>query len=771
MKHVASLRRSSLSLALLSLAACSSGSAIIGVPDATNDLGGADASVTDGPSNDLAPPSDRPLADAPSSDAPPSDAPTTDAPPSDAPLVDVAPADVTPEPQRAWTIFVYGHADHNLSSSLEADINEMSQATFGSNINVIVMADFDARQPVQGEVGGLFTPEQAAARMTYPAGTTWYRVRSRMAPEVLRREPEKDLDRPEELSAAINAAFLQFPAERYGLVLWDHGGSWNGGYGGDIQDGTRELVQLPDGGVARPGPVAMPVAQTALAIQSALTARGLVSPRPLEFLTFDTCLMGTAEVIREFQPLSEVYMANAEIDYGDGWDYTATLSYIAANPTAPPADIARNEVMHWEAHHRAATMLDRLMRSHVAIEMSRVDPFMDAISDFSHAVTSADAAARARVARHGYFSVPGYAVQAATLARNEESAPEFRDLGQFLGRIAADTMIPDALRTAATTARTRLTEMILGASMGASRSTVQQLGVHVAFPPLARITSAYFDAYPTNVPTWHGESSWLSMLNSLTPSAAPPTIESTALNFDAPSAATPPTLRVTTTGDVAEAAVALLATSSASTLDVLEFLGRREVTAGTPANIVWDGRRSALSGIAPPTPAGDGGVDGGAGGPTLQPITVYTVLPSAESTPSTSAPQIVSIAGTCADRTGVAVCMVFCLDAGGRMVVPIAMAKDIRRPSVVGIPAGTAQTTLFIPRRLVVRFSSGDGGVVADPEDADGTAVWLNTGTFAVESIPAAAGTYFLQAQMNDVHGRSAEAPVHRITLSAPFAM
>ncbi len=160
MKHVASLRRSSLSLALLSLAACSSGSAIIGVPDATNDLGGADASVTDGPSNDLTPRADTPLTDAPPSDAPPSDAPpsdvpATDAPPSDAPLVDVAPADVTPEPQRAWTIFVYGHADHNLSSSLEADINEMSQATFGSNINVIVMADFDAHAARAGHGGRL----------------------------------------------------------------------------------------------------------------------------------------------------------------------------------------------------------------------------------------------------------------------------------------------------------------------------------------------------------------------------------------------------------------------------------------------------------------------------------------------------------------------------------------------------------------------------------------------------------------------------------------
>ena len=51
-------------------------------------------------------------------------------------------------------------------------------------------------------------------------------------------------------------------------------------------------------------------------------------------------------------------------DYGAGWNYEATLTYFAANPAAPMADLAVAEVGHWDAHHASNGINDALLRSH-----------------------------------------------------------------------------------------------------------------------------------------------------------------------------------------------------------------------------------------------------------------------------------------------------------------------------------------------------------------------------------------------------------------------
>ncbi|HEX6766816.1 MAG TPA: hypothetical protein VF103_15080, partial [Polyangiaceae bacterium] len=55
-----------------------------------------------------------------------------------------------PVPERTWTIFVYGHGDHNLSYSLLSDLREMASADLGSDVNVLVLTDWDASQTIAG---------------------------------------------------------------------------------------------------------------------------------------------------------------------------------------------------------------------------------------------------------------------------------------------------------------------------------------------------------------------------------------------------------------------------------------------------------------------------------------------------------------------------------------------------------------------------------------------------------------------------------------------
>ena len=151
-----------------------------------------------------------------------------------------------------WTIFVYGHGDHNLSPSLANDIDKMSKAELGPNVNVIVLADWNA------------SAEDGDGNKIYATGSEWYRIRGGgQEPELLRTEPEQDLDDGATLEGAIARAFRDYPADRYGLVLWNHGGSWDGGYGSDMQDGTR------------PQPAGMSVPNVAKAVRAGLDGAGL----------------------------------------------------------------------------------------------------------------------------------------------------------------------------------------------------------------------------------------------------------------------------------------------------------------------------------------------------------------------------------------------------------------------------------------------------------------------------------------------------------------
>ena len=76
-------------------------------------------------------------------------------------------------------------------------------------------------------------------------------------------------------------------------------------------------------------PMGMTTDEVKKAIQAALSAKG---QDKMDFIAFDTCLMGGAEILGDFSTFCDVFFACPELDYGDGWDYDKTLNYLKANP-------------------------------------------------------------------------------------------------------------------------------------------------------------------------------------------------------------------------------------------------------------------------------------------------------------------------------------------------------------------------------------------------------------------------------------------------------
>lgn len=113
---------------------------------------------------------------------------------------------------------------------------------------------------------------------------------------------------PSTLTSFIQWAKQACPADRYILVLWDHGGGTTGGFGSDELFGDKALS----------------LEQLYSALHSANTK--------FDIIGFDACLMATVETAYAMEPYADYLLASEEYEPGTGWAYTNFLSRLNKNP-------------------------------------------------------------------------------------------------------------------------------------------------------------------------------------------------------------------------------------------------------------------------------------------------------------------------------------------------------------------------------------------------------------------------------------------------------
>lgn len=112
------------------------------------------------------------------------------------------------------------------------------------------------------------------------------------------------------------------PAERYMLMMWDHGGGYYG-FGSD--------ENFP----ASPGIMRMP------SMVAALNGFQKASGITLDYIGFDACLMATVEVAHVLQPYARFLGASQELEPGSGWDWQANTQALSNQPGIAIPDFGR----------------------------------------------------------------------------------------------------------------------------------------------------------------------------------------------------------------------------------------------------------------------------------------------------------------------------------------------------------------------------------------------------------------------------------------------
>ena len=123
---------------------------------------------------------------------------------------------------------------------------------------------------------------------------------------------------PSTLTSFIKYCKTNYPADRYELIMWDHGGGTNGGFGYDQLNTSKGAMGI--GG-----------------INTALTNAKV----KFDFVGFDACLMATTENALMLTKHADYMIASEETEPGIGWYYTRWLTELSKNTSMPTTELGQ----------------------------------------------------------------------------------------------------------------------------------------------------------------------------------------------------------------------------------------------------------------------------------------------------------------------------------------------------------------------------------------------------------------------------------------------
>jgi hypothetical protein len=218
-------------------------------------------------------------------------------------LLAATPAAAASAPKAAWTVMLYLDADNDLEAPIVANLEQMLGVGGTDQVNVIVLA---ARSP-EGEPDPRYTNRAVANIPNWTSAKLLQVQKGRLLE--LADWGRASLGDPVVLSRFLATVTRDFPAQRYAVILGDHGMAWAGAA---VSVTAHDQLSIDD---------------IRKALQGTAQAGG-----QLELVGFDACVMGNLEVAKSLAGAARFLVASEEIEPADGWNYAALLTALTRNP-------------------------------------------------------------------------------------------------------------------------------------------------------------------------------------------------------------------------------------------------------------------------------------------------------------------------------------------------------------------------------------------------------------------------------------------------------
>ncbi len=270
-----------------------------------------------------------------------------------------------------WTFMVYMAGDNGKvfddRNSLMCDLQKegwrdiAGMSGIGSTADVAVTVQYDTLDENQ------FTPRFHLDQSS-PTGRLVEKI-----------EPVNTGD-PGNLTDFIVWAMTEYPAEKYALVLWNHGSGWNED---DIYKRYRKLDDQNRRDETRAGGNAGRLLRRALFLptvaeimsieeedvrgichddssmdfldnrdlEKALRDAEVRTGRRLNVLGMDACLMSMVEVAYQIREYADYMVSSQEVELADGWPYEKILGELVGKPQMSGLDLSRLIVGQFGRHY------------------------------------------------------------------------------------------------------------------------------------------------------------------------------------------------------------------------------------------------------------------------------------------------------------------------------------------------------------------------------------------------------------------------------------
>lgn len=247
--------------------------------------------------------------------------------------------------KKPWTILVFAAADNNLRDF--APRNQKQMSIVGSNDTVNMLMHMDIR---------LSGNKKMSRR--------YYIDKNNPIPVEMAEKTAMDSGDPATLISACRWAIEEFPAEKYMLVLWNHGTGIIDPYGRrqfdtnfmfhynaetnnfelDRTIGFIDLIEaLDDRGICWDDSTGNYLTNQKLeqALNEIVTNQ--LKGQKFDIIAFDACLMSMLEVAEITKRYAKIQVSSQEVEPGPGWKYDEALS-IFNTPNPDKKDVAINIV-------------------------------------------------------------------------------------------------------------------------------------------------------------------------------------------------------------------------------------------------------------------------------------------------------------------------------------------------------------------------------------------------------------------------------------------
>lgn len=289
---------------------------------------------------------------------------------------------------KPWTIMVFMAADNNLEAGADQDLNEMETVGSNDTMNIVVQLDRNGRYSEKSELKWTGARRFLIRRDDLPKKFT--------SPHLLDLGPV-DMAAPESLLAFVRWAKEAYPAERYALILWNHGTGWKeADLSMNLISGTpeqeRTTVERPSF-QPMPGSISCDISYDETSgnwmdiptLEKSLIGIRAILGKPIELLGYDACLMQMVEVAHAAASTARFQVASPDWEPENGWPYDSILTALNAAPDMDGCRLGKTIVEKYRESYINGSQGNTAVTLSL-IDLSRLRPFEKELLAFSKAV-------------------------------------------------------------------------------------------------------------------------------------------------------------------------------------------------------------------------------------------------------------------------------------------------------------------------------------------------------------------------------------------------